>query len=144
MRVKLANPGGMFFDNDTGLRISRDEIKEVGRIGELTRQWLNGGGLIICDEEEKNLHALQENNKGEPTIEQPKPVEERVGTPGRPPKDPIVVADTSVAAKELFAKSSRATLMAMAKERGIKFGKNISSSTLAKHIVAYDNEQSND
>ena len=49
MFVKLTDPSGSFYDAENGLRIRRNQIIEVSRLGALTRAWLGGGGLVICD-----------------------------------------------------------------------------------------------
>lgn len=143
MFLKLSDPSGMFVDSETGLRIVRDEIKEVSNIGAFTRQWLNGGGLVMCD---------PQPNMGEaPVISTPEDVPDQTqnsseedddvtAKAGRPEVDPVVSVDIAEDAKNLIAQNSIDTLKQMAKERGIKFTKTISASTLAKNIVKFDRE----
>jgi hypothetical protein len=44
--LKLKHAEGTFFDAKTGLKIVHDAIVEVDQIGELTAEFLQGGGLI--------------------------------------------------------------------------------------------------
>lgn len=47
--VGLKGKTGRFYDPVTKFRIKLDEVKELQYpLGELTRQWLNAGGLIIA------------------------------------------------------------------------------------------------
>ena len=47
--VQLKGTSGRFYDPATKFRIKLDEVKELQYpLGELTRQWLNAGGLIIA------------------------------------------------------------------------------------------------
>lgn len=46
--VRLKGKGGRFYDPATKFRIKLDEVQELTYpLGELTRQWLNAGGLVI-------------------------------------------------------------------------------------------------
>jgi hypothetical protein len=125
----------MFFDSETGFRIVREETKEVTKIGEKTRQWLNGGGLIVCDEKTPVV------NGGEPVpeINEPSFQEKAIPETEQPGEiaDPVSIED---AAQKLFEGSSVDTLKAMAKERGLKVRKNMDPSQIARNIVAYDRE----
>lgn len=48
--VRLANSEGSFFDAETGLTISRDDVVPLtAPIGRLTRERLGAGGLVFCD-----------------------------------------------------------------------------------------------
>jgi hypothetical protein len=44
--LKQKHTEGTFFDSKTGLKIVHDTIVEVDQIGELTAEFLQGGGLI--------------------------------------------------------------------------------------------------
>lgn len=46
MLISLSKPG-VFYDPETKLRLEYGEVKDVLRIGSLTRQVLNGGGIVI-------------------------------------------------------------------------------------------------
>lgn len=46
MLISLSKPG-VFYDPETKLRLEYGEVKDVLRVGSLTRQVLNGGGIII-------------------------------------------------------------------------------------------------
>jgi hypothetical protein len=143
MNIRLANPG-QFFDPETGFRIAQGETKELAKIGALTRQWLNGGGLVIC--------AEVASNQGEPvTVEpillapEPAPAKETTKEVqkrpvGRQPKNPKLDAEVTDEAKALFAECSLDTLRTMAKERGMSPRKTMSGYLIAKNIVAYDHE----
>lgn len=46
--VRLRGSGTRFYDPATKFRIKLDEVKElVYPLGDMTRQWLNAGGLVI-------------------------------------------------------------------------------------------------
>jgi hypothetical protein len=50
-RVKLKDPTGQFYDSETGLRVVKAAVVNLGsRVGKLTREWLNAGGLVIEDD----------------------------------------------------------------------------------------------
>lgn len=53
MRVRLKNPSSSFYDPETKLRIDGGDIVEVGRVGYLTRQALNAGGIIVVPPDEQ-------------------------------------------------------------------------------------------
>lgn len=46
MLISLTKPGN-FYDPETKLRLEYGEVKEVSHIGSLTRQVLNGGGIVM-------------------------------------------------------------------------------------------------
>ena len=47
-KVKLADRSGIFYDPETGFRVQRAQVVELAEpVGRLTREWLNGGGLVI-------------------------------------------------------------------------------------------------
>jgi hypothetical protein len=126
----------MFFDSETGFRIVRKETKEVTKIGERTRQWVNGGGLIVCKEETPIVV-----NRGEPVpdINEPSPQENVIPEPEQP-KEEISIVSAEDAAQQLFESSSVEMLKAMAKKRGLKVRKNMDPIQIAKNIVTYDRE----
>ncbi len=65
MLVRLKYHDGSFKDKDTLFSITRDEVKElVEPIGETTRQWLNGGGLLIVQPPPKEVEALEVESVG--------------------------------------------------------------------------------
>lgn len=55
--AKLADPCGVFWCHETGFSLSDDKPKELpGQLSAKISEWLNAGGLILCDppEEEKD------------------------------------------------------------------------------------------
>lgn len=160
MNIRLANPG-QFFDPETGFRVTQGEIKELTKIGALTRQWLNGGGLVICAEVVSNQGKQVTVEPTESILLAPEPapvkentvddlsVVERIPQAkkevqkrpvGRQPKNVKLDAEVTDEAKALFALHSLDTLRAMAKERGMSPRKTMSGYLIAKNIVAYDHE----
>ncbi len=72
-RVRLRNASTLFNDPETGFSLSGDDVVEMPtRIGQLTRLWLQGGGLII--EESKTAPVEITEAK----ITEPEPVVEEV------------------------------------------------------------------
>ena len=156
MFLKLSKPVGMFYDPETKLRLVMDDVKEVPtRIGSLTREWLNAGGLVTVDslpkvivEEEPAFRVLPDSNEGGatsiPPVEITLPEAEEVvvvvekNSVGRPQRDHLVEAETIDEAKALVKGNSIETLRAMAKKRGMKPRKTMSASAIAKNIAAYD------
>lgn len=147
MFVRLSDPSGSFYDSKTGFRIRRDQVIEMPRIGTLSRAWLSGGGLVMCDKPADNLG---ETISTEPNLSDVEVDTETASSEpeakrgaGRPPKDAAKEADVYDEAKALMENNSAATLREMAKQRGMKPAKSVSASTIAKNIVAYDKKQSN-
>lgn len=48
--VRLKRPTGIFRDRVTGLTVKLDDVVPLRMpIGEMTRRWINAGGLVVCD-----------------------------------------------------------------------------------------------
>jgi hypothetical protein len=136
MYVKLSDTSGQFYDAETDFRIVRKQIKELQRVGSLTRTWLNGGGLIV----------VEDYKGGDTTIEPKIAGENKMGNVhanpiGRPPKNPVLEVDIEADAKALFESNSEDSLRQMAKDRHLRLTKQMAPYQIAKNIVAYDRKQ---
>jgi hypothetical protein len=136
MYVKLSDTSGQFYDAETDFRIVRKQIKELQRVGSLTRTWLNGGGLIV----------VEDYKGGDTTIEPKTAGENKMGNVhanpiGRPPKNPVLEVDIEADAKALFESNSEDSLRQMAKDRHLRLTKQMAPYQIAKNIVAYDRKQ---
>jgi hypothetical protein len=120
MFVKLRFQTGSFYDPETGFRISGDKVKEMGKVGALSRQWLNGGGLAICDA------PVIDSSGGIPSA-QPKP--------NFTPSEVEDKVDTRDIAIQLLEDNSIDTLKKMADEMKIKGRHVMGPNTLAKRIA---------
>lgn len=144
MKVKLAKSNSMFFDPETGFRLMGDEVRDLDKMGYLTRQWVNGGGIVIV----KDL--VDEALKPEPTpMVEPEVVEST--TDAEPEKnggaatenpipEPIKLIEPKIddAVSEMLTKYTNAEIRAMAKERNFKFKMNLSVKKLAKMVIEFD------
>lgn len=70
--VKLANDQGSFFDPETKLSISRDDVEELTEpIGKLTRERLKWGGLVRCPPPTVGPASVPDTAKPDTHVEEP-------------------------------------------------------------------------
>lgn len=134
--VRLRLGAGMFHDPDTGFRIKTNEEKPLPEpIGDLTRRWLNAGGLVFCEPVESST-VEPEPVADAPVEDVPdEPVED---APGSEEKTPVESTEEDEAAKikDLVMGNNIEALRKMCFDMNIKFDKRHSAKTLAKMILA--------
>jgi hypothetical protein len=138
MKVKLSKSNAMFFDPETGFRLSGDEVRDLDKIGYLTRQWMVGGGIVILKED------TDVSGVAKPTTQAENP--EILKDGGATTSDPIFSHESNVlvepniedAVSEMLTKYTNTEIRNMAKERGIKFKMNLGIKKLAKQVIEFD------
>lgn len=126
--VKLRDQSGQYRCHVTGWRIKLTQEKPLPDfISDLTRQWLNAGGLVYCEPNQSSTVVEAVEDVLPETVE---PVKEE---PGR--EDEPVEVDEAALIKELVMSNDIDTLRKMCFDKGIKFDKRFSAKGLAKLIL---------
>jgi len=102
----------MFFDPQTGFSIVTDEVKPLpSPMGELTRRWLNAGGLVKVQRRKDPEKQVLET----------------------PPVDSL-----DQKAKQYLENYDRIELMHLAKEKGLEVRRSDTALDLAKRLVVFE------
>jgi hypothetical protein len=115
MDVRLKDQTGMFHDPETGFSLIAKEVKPLPQnIGQLTRRWLNAGGLV--------------------SVASSKPVDSK----NIDEAEKVVQSPTAI--DNYLAEFDRSELMRLCKERGISTSRKDKAIDLARRLAEVDLE----
>lgn len=147
MQVKLAKSNSIFYDPETKFRLSGNEVKEIEDMGYLTRQWLNGGGIVkvVVEEPLKYSYSgpefipvdVEPDVTKDPFVPESEDAKSAIGVDAPQPEQ--VGEQTYI--KALMKDKTLTELKKMAKDRGFGVKKNSTPYTLAKYIIRFDTEK---
>lgn len=123
--VRLKNPDGIFVDRPGNFQIFGGEVKPLPRIlGNLTREFLQGGGLVVV-KDEKKVASQPEAVKSETA-----PIEDEPEAADEPEMDPLTQR-----IKELEDAYTVPELRDMAKRLGVRIAPNAKEHRIATQIA---------
>lgn len=109
--VKLRGSGARFYDPVTKFRIKLDEVKElVYPLGDMTRQWLNAGGLVIEPTDNlppKESPGVISTDNAQPELLSVDGIEQTIKPPSHDEYDYMAVYQLRAAAKTRGIKLNR-------------------------------------